>query len=126
MFCPSCPAPNLGVWPFWGVDDLKADIYVARMPSGAGCSVTWGSYRNATTLEVTRKRRKVERCDVLARIKHMKMQGLLVEVTPRAKLEIAQGRYTGLGMFTAATGNFKFSRFSKCKVQMQPDVAFET
>lgn len=56
----------------------------------------------------------------------MKMQGLLVEITPRAKLEIAQGRYTGLGMFTAATGNFKFSRFSKCKVQMQPDVAFET
>ena len=35
---------------------------------------------------------------MLARIKHMKMQGLLVEVTPRAKLEIAQGRYTGLGM----------------------------
>jgi hypothetical protein len=56
----------------------------------------------------------------------MKMQGLLVDVTPRAKLEIAQGRYTGLGMFTAATGNFRFSKFSKCRVQMQPDVAFET
>ena len=27
---------------FGGVDDLKADIYVARMPSGAGCSVTLG------------------------------------------------------------------------------------
>ena len=94
---------------------MEVHIYVARMPSGAGCSVTLGSYRNATTLEVTRERRKVERCDMLARIKHMKMQGLLVEVTPRAKLEIAQGRYTGLGMFTAATGNFRFSKFSKCR-----------
>ena len=72
---------------------------------------------NATTLEVTRGRRKVERCDVLARIKHMKMQGSLslVEITPRAKLEIAQGRYMGLGMFTAATGSLGFSKISTCR-----------
>jgi len=56
--------------------------------------------------KVTRERRKVERCDVLARIKHMKMQGLLVAITPHAKLGIAQGRYTGLSMFYRGNRQF--------------------